>query len=472
MEIKKISENIWEIPKTGKMNVPGRIFASEKLIDKIKEDKTLEQVGNVSQLPGIVGHSMAMPDAHMGYGFCVGGVAAFDVKKGIISPGGIGYDINCGVRLLASNISKEEFIKKRKEVTHQIKRDVPSGVGVKGEFSFNEKELDEVMRKGVGWAVERGYALKKDAERCEDGGCILGAMPEKISAKARGRGRNQLGTLGAGNHFIEIQEIDEIYDAKTAKVFGLERKGQICVLIHSGSRGLGHQVASDYIRDMEKEYGIKHLPDRELAYAPISSRLGQDYLGAMRAAANFAFANRTLIMHQIRNAFVKYFPKNKFDLVYDVAHNIAKFEEFEINGKKIELCVHRKGATRSFGKGRSELPAEYRKVGQPIFIPGSMGTYSYVLCGTNEASKVSFASTAHGAGRVLSRSYATKNLKIEDVKKNLEERDIYIEAGSMKGIVEEAPEAYKDVNEVVRVSDELGIGKIVVRLKPLAVIKG
>ncbi len=472
MEIKKISENVYELKKEGKMLVPGKVFASEKLIGKIKEDKTLEQVRNVAQLPGIVGHSIAMPDAHQGYGFSVGGVAAFDVKKGIVSPGGIGYDINCGVRLLASNLTKEKFLKKRKEITHQIKRDVPSGVGVKGEFSFKEKELEDVMKRGVVWAVENGYATKEDAERCEDGGCISGAMPEKISAKAKGRGRNQLGTLGAGNHFLEIQEIDEIYDEKTAKAFGLKKKGQICVLIHSGSRGLGHQTASDYIREMEKEYGFKQLPDRELACAPIESRLGKDYIGAMRAAANFAFVNRTLIMYQIRNAFKKHFPKSKLDLVYDVAHNIAKFEEFEIDGKKKELCVHRKGATRSFGKGRKELPAEYRKFGQPIFIPGSMGTYSYVLCGTNEASKISFASTAHGAGRVLSRSYAIKNLNIESIKKNLADRDIYIEAGSMKGILEEAPEAYKDVNEVVKVSDELGIGKLVVRLKPLAVVKG
>ncbi len=472
MEIKKISENVYELKKEGKMLVPGRVFASEKLIEKIKEDKTLEQLRNVAQLPGIVGYSLAMPDAHQGYGFSVGGVAAFDIQKGIVSPGGIGYDINCGVRLLASNLTKEEFLKKRKEITHQIKRDVPSGVGVKGEFSFKEKELDDVMKRGVVWAVENGYAMKEDAEKCEDGGCILGAEPEKVSAKAKGRGRNQLGTLGAGNHFLEIQEIDEIYDEKTAKAFGLKKKGQICVLIHSGSRGLGHQTASDYIRDMEKEYGFKQLPDRELACAPINSKLGRDYLGAMRAAANFAFVNRTLIMYQIRNAFKKYFPKSNLELVYDVAHNIAKFETFEIDGKKKELCIHRKGATRSFGKGRKELPAMYRKVGQPIFIPGSMGTYSYVLCGTNEASKISFASTAHGAGRVLSRSYAIKNLNLESIKKDLADRDIYTEAGSMKGILEEAPEAYKDVNEVVKVSDELGIGKLVVRLKPLAVVKG
>jgi len=470
-EIKKISENIWEIPKEGKMNVPGIVFASDKIMDKIREDKTLEQVKNVAQLPGIVKASMAMPDAHQGYGFPVGGIAAFDLKKGIISPGGIGYDINCGVRLLASNIDKKDFLTKKKEVTHQIKRDVPSGVGRKGDFNLSEKEMKEVLKKGVAWAVERGWGARKDIENCEDSGCIEGGDPSKVSAKAVGRGRNQLGTLGAGNHFLEIQEVEKVFDEKTAKVFGLI-KGQICVLIHSGSRGLGHQTASDYILAMEKEYGFSHLPDRELACAPIESGLAQDYLGAMRAAANFAFTNRHLIMCKVRESFKRYFPNSELRLVYDVAHNIAKFEEFEIDGKKVKLCVHRKGATRSFGPGRIELPKAYQKTGQPIFIPGSMGTYSYVLCGMNESEKVSFSSTAHGAGRVMSRTYAKKHLSLKKVKEDLENYGVYIEAGSAKGILEEAPEAYKDVNEVVKVSDALNIGKLVVRLKPLAVVKG
>lgn len=470
VKIKKISENVWEIKKEDGMNVPGIVFASDSLMDKIKQDKTLEQVKNVAMLPGIVKASMAMPDAHCGYGFSVGGVAAFDTEAGVISPGGIGYDINCGVRLLASNLGKEEFLKKRKEVTHQIKRDVPGGVGMKGEFSLSEKEIKEVMQRGVSWAVEKGFGVKEDIENCEDSGCIKDAEPSKVSAKAIGRGRNQLGTLGAGNHFLEIQEVEKVFDEKTAEVFGL-KKGKICVLIHSGSRGLGHQVCSDYVHEMEKK-GIKNLPDRELACAPIKNKIAQDYLGAMRSAANFAFTNRHLIMCKVRESFKKYFPNSELKLVYDVAHNIAKFEEFEIDGKKKELCVHRKGATRSFGKGRKELPARYRKTGQPIFIPGSMGTYSYVLVGTNESADISFSSTAHGAGRVWSRTFAKKNLSAANVKKNLEEYGVYIEAGSAGGIVEEAPEAYKDVNEVVKVSDELGIGKLVARLKPLAVVKG
>ena len=470
-KMKKVAENIYELPKEGKMKVPGRIFASDKIFKNV-EETCVQQVANVAQLPGIVKYSLAIPDVHSGYGFSIGGVAAFDIKKGIISPGGIGYDINCGVRLLVSNLDKNDFLKKRKEVIHQIVRDVPSGVGRHSEFKLSDKELDMVLKKGVSWALEKGYCSKEDVEKCEDNGCIPDADASKVSQKAKSRGRNQLGTLGAGNHFMEIQEIDKIFDKETAKIFGLEKEGQICVLIHSGSRGLGHQTSSDYNRAMEKEFGLSHLPDRELAYAPIENKLAKDYLGAMRAAANFAFTNRTLIMYQIRNAFKRYFPNSKLDLVYDIAHNIAKFEEFEINGKKVKLCVHRKGATRSFGKGRKELPKSYQKTGQPIFIPGSMGTYSYVLCGTNESANVSFSSTAHGAGRVWSRTYAKKHLSLEHVRKELKEYDVYIEAGSAKGIVEEAPEAYKDVNEVVKISHELGIGNMVVRLRPLGVIKG
>ncbi|MDP4039834.1 MAG: RtcB family protein [Candidatus Pacearchaeota archaeon] len=469
-KIKKISENIWEIPKEGNMKVSGKIFASDKLIEKIRKDKTLEQVKNVASLPGIVEYSLAMPDAHQGYGMCVGGVAAFDLKTGIVSPGMTGYDINCGVRLLSSDLNKDEFMKKRKEVTHQLKRDVPSGVGMKSDIRLDNKSINEVLEWGVSWAVGKGYGVEEDIKNCEDNGCIEGANADKVSTKARGRGMNQLGSLGAGNHFLEVQEIEEIYDEKTAKVFGLKR-GKICVLIHSGSRGLGHQTASDYIKKCEEEYGIKHLPDRELAYAPIDSDLGRDYLSAMRAAANFGFANRHLIMCKTRGVFKKYFNEN-LKLVYDVAHNIIKFEEFNINGKKKILAVHRKGATRSFGPGRGELPKKYRQTGQPIFIPGSMGTYSYVLCGTEKARAVSFASTAHGAGRVLSRTFAKNNISIEKLKKELNDKDVYVEGGSFAGLIEEAPEAYKDVNEVVKVSHELGIGNLVARLKPLAVIKG
>lgn len=472
MKIKKISENIYEIPKTGKMLVPGIVFASDELIKSIIQDKTIEQVKNVAMLTGIIEKSIAMPDAHQGYGFCVGGVAVFDLKKGIVSPGGVGYDINCGVRLLASNLTREEFLKKRQEVTHQIVRDVPVGVGRGSKEKLSDAELDEIMKKGVGWAVEKGYGTKEDVERVEDGGCIKGANPDKVSQRAKARGRNQLGSLGAGNHFIDIQEIDEIYDEKIAKIFGLEKKGQIVVMIHTGSRGLGHQTASDYIKTIEREYGTGHLPDRELASAPINSRLGKDYMAAMAAAANFAFTNRHMIMYKVREAFKRFFPKSKLNLVYDIAHNIAKFERHNINGKNIEVCIHRKGATRSFGAGRKEIPSVYRKVGCPIFIPGSMATSSYVLVGTKKAEEVSFGSTAHGSGRVMSRTQAKKIFSPEQIKEMLKQKNVYIEAQSIRGLLEESPGVYKNPDEVVRVSHELGIGNLVARLKPLSVIIG
>jgi tRNA-splicing ligase RtcB len=474
MAVKKISKNVYEIPKQGNMNVPGIVYVSEKLMEAIKKDKTLEQVKNVAMLPGIIKASIAMPDAHQGYGFCVGGIAAFDLDKGIISPGGVGYDINCGVRLLASNLTKKEFLKKRKEVTHQIVRDVPVGVGRGGKIKLTDKELDEIMRKGVKWAVDKGYGSEEDIERIEDSGCIKGANPEKVSQRAKTRGRDQLGTLGAGNHFIDIQEVDKIYDEKIGKIFGLEKEGQIVVMIHTGSRGLGHQIASDYIRIIEKEHSdiVKSLPDRELACAPIGSKLGKDYMAAMAAAANFAFTNRHIIMHKVREAFRRFFPKAKLNLVYDIAHNIAKFESYNVNGKNKEVCVHRKGATRSLGAGRKEIPPIYRKVGCPVFIPGSMGTFSYVLVGTKKAEEISFGSTAHGSGRVMSRTEAKKTFSPEQVKKMLEERDIYIEAQSVKGMLEENPNVYKSSDEVVKVSHELGIGNLVARLKPLAVIIG
>src|SRR3989339_487038 len=472
MKIHKKDENVWEIPKEGKMLVPGVIFASEELMKNIEKDgKTVEQVKNVAQLPGIVGKSIALSDTHQGYGFPIGGVAAFDIKKGVISPGGVGYDENCGVRLLLTNITKKEFIGKREQVISEIFKNVPSGVGRGGEFKLSDEEMKNVLEQGAGWAVSKGYGLKEDLERIEDNGCLKGEAL-KVSQKARGRGRDQLGTLGSGNHFIEIQEVEQIFDEKIAKVFGITGVGQIAIMVHTGSRGLGHQNASDYIQAIEKEYGFKHLPDRELAYAPINSKLGKDFFLAMNAAANFAFANREIISHQIRKSFEKFFPKIKIPLVYDVCHNIAKFEEHEVNGKKQMLCVHRKGATRSFGPGRKELPKIYQKTGQPVIIPGSMGTFSYLLVGTSKAEELSWGSTAHGAGRVMSRSSATRDLDYEKMNKGLKASDIVLMAGSKRGAVEESPEAYKDVNEVVRVSDELGIGNMGARLKPLAVVKG
>lgn len=469
---KKLSSNIYQIEKSGKMLVPGLIFASELLMKNIEHDgKTLEQVKNVACLPGIVEKSLAMPDAHQGYGFPIGGVAAFDLKKGVISPGGVGYDINCGVRLLSSNLTKDEFLKKRKEVINEIYSLVPSGVGKESEFKLSEKELDEVLNTGIDWAIKKGYASMEDKESIEDSGCISGADSSKLSQRAKARGKSQLGSLGSGNHFLEVQEVESIFDEKTAKTLGL-KKEQIVIMIHCGSRGLGHQTASDYIMKMEKEYGWEHLPDRELICAPIDSNLGKDYRAAMASAANFAFVNRQLITHQVRKSFSKFFPKSDLKLVYDICHNIAKFENHIVNGKSCDLCVHRKGATRSFGPGRKEIPIKYRKTGQPIFIPGSMGTFSYVLIGTKKAEELSFASTAHGAGRLLSRSYAIKNLKTQDLQKEMNDKDVMLKANSLRSALEEAPEAYKDVNEVARVSDELGIGQLVARLKPLAVVKG
>jgi len=471
IELKKISKNVYEIPKQGKMLVPSVILASEKLIEKIKQDKTLEQAKNISMLPGIVEKSITMPDAHQGYGFPIGGVAAFDLKKGIISPGGVGYDINCGVRLLKTNLTKKEFLEKREKILDELYKNIPSGVGVGGELKISEKEMNELLEQGVEWTLKKGFATKDDIEKIEDKGCIKNADAKKVSQKAKARGKNQLGTIGSGNHFLEVQYVDEIFDKKTAEVFGL-KKDEITILIHTGSRGLGHQTASDYIHKMEKEFGIENLPDRELVYAPLESQLAQDYVQAMNASANFAFANRQIITYNIRKSFEKFFPKSKIKLVYDVTHNIAKFEPFKINGKKIELCVHRKGATRAFGKGRKEIPEEYRKVGQPVLIPGSMGTASYVLKGTKEAEEFSFASTAHGAGRLMSRTRAKEEITESSLKKELEESNVKFRAGSIKGMLEEAPRAYKDIEEVVRIVDELGISKKVARLRPLMVVKG
>lgn len=470
-KMNKIGEYIYELPKQKGMNVSGRVFASDSIFKNVEEQCVI-QLANIAKLPGIVGHSLAMMDVHVGYGAPVGGVAAFDAEKGIVSPGVIGFDINCGVRMLISNLDKKQFLNKRNEILKEIYKDVPSGVGKKSGFRLDNKEIDNVLVKGVDWAIEKGYGISADKNKCEDGGRISGANSAKISAKARGRGMNQLGTLGAGNHFLEVQCVEEIYDKRVANLFGINKVGQIAVMIHSGSRGVGHQVASDYMTKMEEEYGYKHLPDRQLAYAKISSQLGKDYLAAMAGAANFGFANRQLIMHQIRKSFKKYFPKSELNLVYDLAHNIAKFENYIIDGKKRELLVHRKGATRSFGPGHKEIPLKYRKVGCPIFIPGSMGTYSYVLVGTKKAEELTFGSTAHGAGRLLSRSEAARTITPENLSDELEEQDVLLQSGSLKGAVDEAPKAYKDVNEVVRVSDELGIGKMVARLKPLGVVKG
>ncbi len=473
MEIKKISKNIYEIPKEGKMNVPGIVFASEAILENIKKDKTLEQVKNVAMLPGILKASIALPDSHQGYGFSIGGVAAFDMDEGIISPGGVGYDINCSVRLLKTNLKKEDIEKKKKEVVEALYNKIPSGVGRGSKFNITRSELNKLLEGGAQYIVEKGFGVKEDYLHMEEEGKMKDADASKVSERAIKRGIGQVGTLGAGNHFLEVQYVDEIFDESIAKQLGIS-KGQVTIMIHCGSRGLGHQVASDYIQAMEKEYpdSVKNLPDRELINAPIKSKLGKDYYAAMSAAANFAFANKQLITHWVREEMSKMFPNIKIDVVYDVCHNIAKFEEHIVDEKKRIVCVHRKGATRAFGPGRKEIPLAYRKIGQPVLIPGSMGTSSYLLIGTKKAEELAFGSTVHGAGRISSRSSALRNLRGEDIKKQLNKKGIEVKAGSWKSLAEEAPSVYKDIDEVVEVVHELGISKKVAKMKPLGVVKG
>jgi len=463
---KKVSENIYEIEKTEEMKVPVKIYASGKLIEKMKGDKTLGQAVNVAKLPGIQKFSYVLPDAHQGYGYSIGGVAAFDTETGVISPGGVGYDINCSVRMLKTNLTLKDVENKKEEIINGLFRKVPSGVGRGSKLKIDYKELDEVMNNGAQWAVKKRFGKKEDYELTEEEGKLKFAEPKFVSDVAKKRGIGQLGSLGAGNHFLEVQVVDEIYDEKIAEKFGL-KKGMITIMIHCGSRGLGHQVASDYIKLMEKEYGFPEY-DRELVNAPIKSELGEKYLGAMAAAANFAFANKQLITHWVREEMKYIFPKFEADVVYDICHNIAKFED---HGGK-ELLVTRKGATRAFGPSRKELPKKYQGVGQPIIIPGSMGTASYVLVGTDEAEELSFSSTAHGAGRAMSRYEALGKMRGEKIKEDLGKKGIEVKAGSWKGLAEEGPDAYKDIDEVVKVSDEVGIGKLVVRVRPVAVMKG
>jgi tRNA-splicing ligase RtcB len=473
MDLKKIGPYTYEISKHGDMRVPTVIYTSPNLLEGVRRDLTLKQAKNVACLPGIQKTAYVMPDAHQGYGFPIGGVAAFDLESGIISPGGVGYDINCGVRLLKTDYVEEDVRSKRRQLLAAIFREVPAGVGKGGVMRLSKKVLLEVCRHGAGWAVENGYGTEVDLERTEEYGRMPSADPSTLSQRAIERGIPQLGTLGAGNHFLEIQKVDEIYDLKTAEAFGIHSKDQILVMIHCGSRGLGHQVASDYIRTMENTKRARDLPDRELVNAPIRSNLGQQYYKAMSAAVNFAFANRQMIAHWVREVFGKVMASAKgMDQVYDVCHNVAKFENHVIDGKEKKVCVHRKGATRSFGPGREELPQVYREVGQPVIIPGSMGTASYILVGTDEAEQLSFGSTAHGAGRVMSRHEARRRFRGEQIKQELSGKGIELQAASWKGVSEEASQAYKDVDEVVRVSHEVGIGRLVARVVPVGVMKG
>lgn len=474
-KLKLVEKDIYEIEKEGSMNVPLKIFASEKILEKIKKDESIQQGVNVACLPGIQKQSIMMPDAHQGYGFSVGGVAAFDTEHGCISPGGIGFDINCGVRLLTTNLKKDEVEPKIKQLMNELFSNIPCGVGGESNLRLTDQELDEVLNTGLDWAFKKNYALKEDLDHCEENGHMKTADASKVSQKAKSRGRKQLGTLGAGNHFLEVQFVDEIYDKETAKIFGITEKNQVVVMIHSGSRGLGHQVCSDYLRKIEDEYTetVNNLPEKDLAYAPTNSQLAKDYLGAMSAAANFGWTNRQLITFYTRKSFETVFEDRvKLKLMYDVAHNIAKIEEYKIDNKLKKVYVHRKGATRAFGPGHKEIPKIYRDVGQPIILPGSMGTSSYVLVGTDKAMNETFSSTPHGAGRLMSRHEANKKFTGEQVKKELEKSKIYIKSASMKGISEEAPDVYKDVDEVVKVADEVGIGKKVAKLRPLGVIKG
>ncbi len=474
--LKKISDNEWEIPKQGKMHVPVRIFASEKLLKLIENDKSLEQGMNVACLPNIQKYSYMMPDAHQGYGMSVGGVAAFPVEDGIISPGMTGFDINCGVRLLATPMTKEQVEPKIKELLDALFKNVPSGVGRDSDIRLKREELDNVLREGANWAVQNGYAFQEDLEVTESNGCLTLAEPSAVSNSAKERGKNQLGTLGAGNHFLEVQFVDQIYNKGAAEKMGITEKGQICVMIHCGSRGLGHQVCSDYLRKFEDAFPeiANSLPDRDLIYAPADAPLAKQYFGAMCAAANFAWTNRQVIAHGVRKAFKSTFALSERSVtqVYDVAHNIIKRETYEIDGKDKELYIHRKGATRAFGPNNPEICEKYREIGQPILIPGSMGTASFILIGTKNSAERSFASTAHGAGRVMSRHEASRRYTGEGTKKELEAQHIFVKAASWKGISEEAPGAYKDVDEVVQVSHDAGIGNLVVRLKPLGVVKG
>ena len=447
------------------MKVPIEIYASDKLLEGIKKDAAIDQAKNVASLKGLYKKVVLCADAHQGYGMPIGGVAAFDLKKGVVAPGMVGFDINCGVRVLALDISEKEFSKKRKEILHDLKRTIPSGVG-RGGRRYSPEEIKEVLVKGSEWALENGFATKDDLDRTEENGRMKGANPEDVSQRAISRGLSQLGTLGAGNHFIDIQVVEEVFDEKVASVFGL-KKGNVCIMIHCGSRGLGHQVASDYLKMFEDEFGTEGLADRELVNAPINSELGKKYFSAMKCAVNFAFCNRQMIMHYVRELLKRYFPKIKTSLVYDIAHNISKVEEYD--GK--ELLIVRKGATRSLGKGRKEIPSVYRKVGQPVLIPGSMSTPSYILVGTKEAEEKSFGSSAHGAGRAHSRSWAHKELNMEKLKKILSEKDIILE-GSGKATIEESELSYKDVEEVIDVTDKEGLAKKVAKLKPIAVMIG
>ncbi len=455
------------------MLVDAMIYSSPKLIEQVLHDLSLEQAANVATLPGILDHAYAMPDMHQGYGFPIGGVAAMDPEVGVVSPGGVGFDINCGVRLLSTSLHFKDVESKLEELVERLFKAVPTGAGKSGKIRLTEKELNDVLLHGMKWCENRDYATDDDLLRAEEGGKMPGAMPDQVSGRARHRGISQLGTLGSGNHFLEIDVVDQIFERETAEAFGLFDR-QICFMIHCGSRGLGHQVCTDYVASMNqvmKRHNIE-IPDRELACCPIKSPEGESYLGAMAASANFAFANRQIIMHFVREVVRQLFGKTEVKLVYDVAHNMAKMEMHTINGVEKKVLVHRKGATRAFPKGRSELGKLFQDVGQPVIIPGDMGRASYVLVGTERALEESFGSVCHGAGRLMSRTKARQGRESQDVIKSLRARGVIARASTRQGLTEEVPEAYKSIDEVIEAVSSAGLARPVARLKPIGVVKG
>jgi len=475
----RLSGYLWEIPQSYRqdMRVPVRVYASERLLEQALRDRSFEQAVNAATLPGLVSHVVVMPDVHQGYGFPIGGVAASRFPDGVISPGGIGYDINCGVRLLASRITFEDADPWLEDLATALYANCPSGVGVGGSVRLKQKDLDIVCREGARWALAKGFAREEDLARTEEGGCMPGADPAAVSQRARQRGKDQLGTLGAGNHFIEVDLVEQIFHPAAAQAMGLQ-EGKLAVQIHCGSRGFGHQICSDYVKEFQgavRRYGI-HLPDRELVCAPLDSPEGQRYRQAMASAANYAFCNRQILAHHVRRSFEQVLAGkvSNWDLtqVYDIAHNIGKIEEHIIDGERMRVCVHRKGATRAFGPGFEGLPPEYRDLGQPVLVPGSMGTASWVMLGTEKSMQQSFGSSCHGAGRTMSRSQAKRQVWGQELREELETSGIRVRAGSMPGLAEEAPKAYKDVDEVIEVVSKSGIAQKVARLRPIVVIKG
>ncbi|GAB4259569.1 MULTISPECIES: RtcB family protein [Deferrisoma] len=475
--LRRLDEYRWEIPQQDPMRVPGIVYASDRMIDHIRAERAPEQVRNVATLPGILKASMAMPDVHWGYGFPIGGVAAMDAEDGVVSPGGVGYDINCGCRLMTTHLGLDEVRPRLRELVGALFSRIPSGVGSTGAIRLSRKDERKLLVQGARWAVEQGYGWPEDLEATEEEGCLEGADPEAVSPRAYERGFNQVGTLGSGNHFLEVQYVERVFDPEAAAAYGLE-EGRITVMIHSGSRGFGYQVCDDYLKVMAREVAREglQLPDRQLACAFVKSEAARRYLGAMAAAANYAWANRQALMHWTREVFLEFFGASPRDLglrlLYDVAHNIAKRELHRVDGEERWVIVHRKGATRAFGPGDPRVPARYRAVGQPVLIPGDMGRASYVLRGTAKAMEETFGSTCHGAGRVLSRSAALKRKHGAQVRRDLEAQGIFVFSAGMKTLAEEMPEAYKDVDDVVEVVDGAGISKKVARLRPLGVVKG